>query len=341
MSSFRTRARRLAFGDSNENLSGSEASSSRSSMRSSFSRSPSRNVFRHTSSMSTFEPCSCGNTTAKFSDKPVHITPRRTNRVQKLHRSRPFELFVEALEQDGCVIVQDFVNPQISAQVQSAESQDVSYSDEDRGREPPLDLNELIRESLFADTLYQTLSTHFLTLETISWTSKSIDMNVSKPRPFRSTTRDLNTSSPDSHRISSFNRADTPLHNRHQLTTHYDYQSRRDATLGLLVPELDSLSASIPVRVIPGSHLWDDQKPDIARGVKDVQLHAGEAMIILGSLYHALGNEETTATRPGMPLSRTSSNGAGSFKEKLLHDMWMCCGVYRAEDQIEADEEDV
>lgn len=291
------------------------------------------------------EQCSCG-IDPKLSDKPVQIPPKRTNRVQKIHRSRPFELFVEALEQDGCVIVQDFVNPQIPAQVESAEHKhlesfdDDDYENDSRGRESPLDLNELIRESLFADTLYQTLATHFLTLETIAWQSKNIDLKVSKPRPFRSTTRDLNntTSSHNNENISTFHRADAPLHKRHTATNRYDYQSRRDTSLGLLVPELDSLSGSIPVHVIPGSHLWDDQKPDITRGVKDIQLHAGEAMILLGSVYHAIGGDEP-ASKPS--ISRSSSNlSGGSVKERLLHDMSMCSGVYRPEGEIIVEEDD-
>lgn len=111
--------------------------------------------------------------------------------------------------------------------------------------------------------------------------------------------------------------------------------------MGLLVPELDSLSATIPVRVIPGSHLWDDQKPDTTRGVKEVHLSAGEAMILLGSLYYAVGEDAAVdchAERP--PVSRASSGSGGSCKERLLHDMWMCSGVYRPKDQIVLDEGD-
>lgn len=295
------------------------------------------------------EQCSCGHTdiNTRYSDKPINIAPKRTSRVQRIHRSRPFERFVEALEQDGCVIVQDFVNPQIPAQVESAESKCLEAfnddgDDEFRGRESPLDLNEMIRESLFADTLYQTLATHFLTLETIAWRSKNIDLKVSKPRTFRSTTRDLNNRDENDNHISSFHRADSPLHKRHTATTRYDYQSRRDTTLTLLVPELDSLSGSIPIHVIPGSHLWDDQKPDISRGVKDIELHAGEAMILLGSLYHAIGDQRiSSASKPS--IYRTGSFGSGSgasLKEKLLHDMSMCSGVYRPEDQIIAEDDD-
>lgn len=281
--------------------------------------------------MSIPESCSCNGTSK---DKPAHIQPKRTNRVRKIHRSQPFELFVEALEQDGCVVVQDFVNPQIPAQVESAETvsnAETISEDDNRGREQPLDLNSLIRESLLPDTLYQTLSTHFLTLETLSWSSKSLNMSVSKPTLFKSTTQDLNDQF-SFNSASSFHRSDTTLHTRHHAATKYDYQSRRDVTLGLLVPELDSLSSTVPIRVIPGSHLWDDQKPEITRGVKEVQLHAGEAMILLGSLYHAVG-EETDSERPTMSRSSTGS-GNGSVKEKLLHDMWMCSGIYRAADQI-------
>lgn len=66
-----------------------------------------------------------------------------------------------------------------------------------------------------------------------------------------------------------------------------------------------------------------------------MHLHAGEAMVLLGSLYHAVGEDDEE--RPAMSRSST---GSGSHKEKLLHDMWMCSGIYRGREQIVVDDDD-
>lgn len=317
MSSFRLRARRLAFGDSNEDLS--DGSSTRSSIRTTSSTGSKRGMIGHSSSIS--ETCTCHS-----HEKAAHVVPRKTNRVRRINRSQPFEHFVEALEADGCVIVEDFINPQISQRIQSAGNIPASeLPDERESRSLEFDVHALVRESLRSDSLFQVLSSHFLTLETLSWQNKQAEMNASKPRLSAASTRDLTSST---HASSAFHRADSIHHARHAATPRYDYQSRRDVSLGLFVPELDSLSASIPIKTIPGSHLWDDQKPDIFKGVKDIQLRSGEALILLGSLYHLVGATEY----PRPTMGRADS---GSLRERLMHEVWMCSGIYRSEAEIE------
>lgn len=327
MSSLRARARKFAFGDSTDNLS--ETSSTKSS-RSSMSQSPNRGMIRHSSSLS--EACTCHS--SEKMTKPSHVTPKKTNRVRRINRNQPFEHFVEALEADGCVIVEDFVNPQISERVQDAE--ETTYNSiedlERRTQTINVDVNSLIRESLLSDKLFQTLSTHFLTLETISWKDQQIDMNTTKPTLSSSSTRDLNAST---YEPITFQRADAVYHKRHAASNRYEYQSRRDASIGVFVPELDSLSASIDIATIPGSHLWDDQKPNVSRGVKELQLHAGDALVLLGSLYHRVGSDDFDVETPRPHMSRTSSRSSGTPKEKLVHEIWMCSGVYRASSQVE------
>lgn len=323
MSSFRSRARRLAFGGSNEDLS--DASSTRSSIRSIFSTGSNRAAIRHSSSISA--TCTCHS-----HEKTAHVAPITTKRVRRIHRSRPFELFVEALEEDGCVIVEDFVNPQISQRVQVAEDITASESLEERESRPmTIDIHAMVRESLLSDSLYQVLSSHFLRLETISWQNKQAEMNASKPRVSSSSTKDLNGSINTS---STFHRADSVHHVRHASATRYSYQSRRDVSLGLFVPELNSLSSSIPIGAIPGSHLWDDQKPDVNKGVKVIQLRSGEALILLGSLYHCVSGTENE------PPAIESAD-SGTRKEKLIHEMWMCSGIYRPGAEIEREDTEV
>lgn len=232
------------------------------------------------------------------------------------------------------MIVEDFVNPQISERIQEADQSNFESMEdlERRTRSLNVDVNSMIRESLVSDKLFQTLSTHFLTLETISWKDQQIDMNTTKPTLSSSSTRDLNVSTFEPIRLE---RADAVYHKRHTASHRYEYQSRRDASLGIFVPELDSLSASIDIATIPGSHLWDDQKPDISRGVKELQLHAGDALIMLGSLYHRVGSDDFDVETPRPYMSRSSSRSSGTPKEKLVHEIWMCSGVYRVASEVE------
>ena len=340
MTSLRTRARRLAFGDSTDNLSDTSSTSS-SSLRSKSSSSLVPGVLRHSSSIS--EQCNCG---IQIHEKPQRgslAAPRRTNRVRRIHKSQPFELFVEALEADGCVVVEDFVNPQISQRVHDASEAEIEHQiDEPQPQLTTVDVNALVRESLLSDNLYQTLSSHFLTLETISWQSKDIKLKGNKPRVSSSATKDLNCVDEKTTQNSALHRADSVHHTRHHASTKYDYQSRRETSLGLLVPELDSLSASIPVTTLPGSHLWDDQKPDISKGAKTIELRAGEALILLGSLYHQV-HTTAKAEVTRLWLERQGSNawsGLTTPKEKLMHEIWMCSGIYRPADEMEKESDD-
>jgi ectoine hydroxylase-related dioxygenase (phytanoyl-CoA dioxygenase family) len=67
---------------------------------------------------------------------------------------------------------------------------------------------------------------------------------------------------------------------------------------------------------VPGSHLWGDAKPDFgdgSKGVVDVDMEAGDAFLMLGSLYHA----------------------GGEFRlekgDRMMHIMFCCSGNMRQE----------
>jgi len=87
--------------------------------------------------------------------------------------------------------------------------------------------------------------------------------------------------------------------------------------LGLFVPGCDTTKEIGATRVVPGSHLWGDEKPDFGpdgcKGVVDAEMKAGDAFVMLGSLYH----------------------GGGQFMKdsgsRTVHIMFMCSGVYRQE----------
>ena len=155
-------------------------------------------------------------------------------------------------------------------------------------------------------------------------------MRQCKPQTSASNTIDMHQHHSESE--ASFHRGDSIYHKTHVAARKYDYQLRRDVNLGLFVPGMDSLSASIPIKVVPGSHLWSDTKPDLNKGVKEIHLHGGDALILLGSLYHQTGSDAESR-----PASLRSDSGTP--KEKLMHRIWMASGVYRPVHQL-IDEDD-
>lgn len=111
-------------------------------------------------------------------------------------------------------------------------------------------------------------------------------------------------------------RDDKNHHARHTAAT--SYTKGRDMLLGLFIPDCDTFRENGATRVVPGSHLWDDSRPDFgvdgSKGVVDAELKAGEAFVMLGSLYHGGGE-----------FSKAVGN-------RMVHIMFMCSGVHRQEE---------
>ena len=83
----------------------------------------------------------------------------------------------------------------------------------------------------------------------------------------------------------------------------------REGRVQIMVAVSDFTEANGGTLVIPGSHLWDDERmPQSAEAVPTV-MRAGSALIWLGSLYHA-GGENRTADeyRTGLTIALDASN---------------------------------
>ena len=110
-------------------------------------------------------------------------------------------------------------------------------------------------------------------------------------------------------------RDDKNHHARH--TKAERYSKGRDVLLGLFVPGCDTFKANGATRIVPGSHLWGDDRPDFGpngdSGVVDAELKKGEAFVMLGSLYHGAGQYS-------MPTG-----------SRTVHIFFMCTGVHRQE----------
>jgi ectoine hydroxylase-related dioxygenase (phytanoyl-CoA dioxygenase family) len=71
---------------------------------------------------------------------------------------------------------------------------------------------------------------------------------------------------------------------------------------------------------VPRSHLWGDEKPEFAeKDIVDAEMRVGEALLMLGSLYHGGGAYEK-------PL------GKGGKESRTVYAMFCCSGVHRQEE---------
>ncbi|KAI1097769.1 hypothetical protein F4804DRAFT_326567 [Jackrogersella minutella] len=250
--------------------------------------------------------------------------------IRRLRRSEGLEKFIDALEQDGGVIIEDFadisiinqanaeVKPWIEEQKSSQGAKVGALGGKTRTVTRLVMRSPTVREVFYADPLHQTLCEHFLALETTTWYGKEAQKNISHPLLSISIAFDI----PPGTLAQGLHRDDKNHHARHVHAS--QYSRNRDMLLGLFVPGCSTLRENGATRVIPGSHLWGDEKPDFgpgeAQGVIDAELKKGEAFIMLGSLYHGGGSYEKPVTDNPDSESRT------------VYAMFSCTGVHRQEE---------
>ncbi|RWQ95056.1 hypothetical protein C8Q69DRAFT_468735 [Paecilomyces variotii] len=244
--------------------------------------------------------------------------------IKRIPYSAPREEFISAIEKDGCVIIQNFTTKEKLARAQS-EVQPYLDADGEMSKVGALNggtrtctkligRSKTVREEFFSDPLYQDLSEHFLSLTTTNYYNTEPSTNTTHPLLSIAITMDIRPGAA----AQRLHRDDKNHHARHVRTSSYSYEPHRDMLLGLFVPGCDTTKEIGATRVVPGSHLWGDEKPDFGpdgcKGVVDAEMKAGDAFVMLGSLYH----------------------GGGEFMKdsgsRTVHIMFMCSGVYRQEE---------
>ncbi|KEF60819.1 uncharacterized protein A1O9_02381 [Exophiala aquamarina CBS 119918] len=253
-----------------------------------------------------------------------------THSIKRLSRSSPVSLFIEAIEQDGCVIVTDYsdrttveqaneeVRPWLEKQGEGAVVG--ALQGQTRTVTRLIGKSETVREKFYADPLYQDLCEHFLALETTHYYGDKPSTTTSHPLLSIAITFDIPPGTP----AQGLHRDDKNHHARHAAVQ--SYERRRDVLLGLFVPGCNTTKANGATRVVPGSHLWGDKAPDFGpdgnHGVLDAELEVGEAFIMLGSLYHGGGAYEKAL----------GTAKQGSRESRTVHAMFSCTGVSRQEE---------
>jgi ectoine hydroxylase-related dioxygenase (phytanoyl-CoA dioxygenase family) len=172
--------------------------------------------------------------------------------------------------------------------------------------------SKTVREDFFSDPLYQELCEHFLAIETTAWYGDEGRTNTSHPLLSISIAFDI----PPGTSAQGLHRDDKNHHARHSAVQ--SYHKNRDMLFGLFVPGCDTTKENGATRVVVGSHLWGDDKPDFPEAT-DATMKVGEALIMLGSLYHGGGNYPK-------PLKDSGK------ESRTVYAMFCCSGVHRQEE---------
>ncbi|KAK7754682.1 hypothetical protein SLS62_003239 [Diatrype stigma] len=244
--------------------------------------------------------------------------------VLRFPREAGLQAFIDAVEKDGCVIIKDFtdleslveaqkeVQPYLDASVAESASTVGALNGGTATCTRLVGRSKTAREKFFSDQLYQDIADHFIGLETTTWYGDKPQVNQSHPLLSISITMDSRPGC----QPQQLHRDDKNHHARHAKAD--TYSRGRDMLLGLFVPACDTFKANGATRIVPGSHLWGDDRPDFGpngdSGVIDAELKKGEAFIMLGSLYHGAGHY---------------SIPTGS---RTVHIFFMCSGVHRQEE---------
>jgi ectoine hydroxylase-related dioxygenase (phytanoyl-CoA dioxygenase family) len=97
-----------------------------------------------------------------------------------------------------------------------------------------------------------------------------------------------------------------PLHRDDalHLRTHPGHTSR----VQLMIALSDFTAANGGTQVIPGSHLWDDERAPDQQEVIPTEMPAGSGLIWLGGVYHGGGSNSTDTPRTGVTIALDLGN---------------------------------
>ncbi|MEN0137283.1 MAG: phytanoyl-CoA dioxygenase family protein [Rhodococcus sp. (in: high G+C Gram-positive bacteria)] len=112
-----------------------------------------------------------------------------------------------------------------------------------------------------------------------------------------------------------------PLH-RDDLVFLWRHPNEREATIQIMVAATDFTAETGGTNVIPGSHLWDDNRVPTREEAIPTEMKAGSALIFIGSAYHG-GGENSTEDEFRMGVSMSYDLGILRAQENpfLLYNL--------------------
>lgn len=94
-----------------------------------------------------------------------------------------------------------------------------------------------------------------------------------------------------------------PLHRDDATSLWRHPQYGREARLQMMLAISDFTEENGATRVIPGSHLWDDERMPTQGETVAAQMKAGSALLWVGSVYHGGGANTSASPRTGLTMA--------------------------------------
>lgn len=236
--------------------------------------------------------------------------------VEKIDVNESIDLFINALKKDGVVIVKNFATHQ---DLDNSLKEVQPYLDNDKPWEgklfPPetkrcfrlIGRSKTVREKFFENEVYQKCSEYFLNRTTKNYYDDKPTFYTSLPLLSMSMTMAIGPGG----KAQRIHRDDKNHHATHIKSN--EYIMGNDLLVGLMVPTCKTTVENAATQIIPGSHLWGDDRPPYRDELISAELEKGEAVILLGSLYHCGATNYSNSIRP-------------------MHIMFQCPGMYRQEE---------
>lgn len=236
--------------------------------------------------------------------------------IERIDVGEPIQVFIDALKRDGLVVVKNFASDE---DLDNSLKEVQPYLDADKPWEgklfPPetkrcfrlIGRSKTVRDKFFSHKIYQDLSEYFLARTTVNYYDQQKTTYTSHPLLSMSMTMAIGPGG----KAQRIHRDDKNHHATHMKSD--EYIMGNDVLLGLMVPTCKTTVENAATQVIPGSHLWGDERPPYRDELVSAELEKGEAVILLGSLYHCGATNYSDTIRP-------------------MHIMFQCPGIYRQEE---------
>ncbi|KAL4883015.1 hypothetical protein BJY04DRAFT_31832 [Aspergillus karnatakaensis] len=219
--------------------------------------------------------------------------------IQYVTKDTPLEHIIAHMKRDGFVIVRELVTPadvdQAYAEVHPRLEQwprwDGTFFPKETQRTPNLvSISPTYTRTQMMNPLFQQLCDHFLTTRSWNWWGDERTESVS--RPCLSSTSALRVG--PGARAQPLHRDDYVNHNYIVESDTFDY--RQQIAMTMLVAGSKVTKENGGTQLIPGSHLWGNDRPTAPplSSCVHARMEKGDALILFSSVYHGGGHNTTT-----------------------------------------------
>ncbi|KAF4465157.1 Phytanoyl- dioxygenase [Fusarium albosuccineum] len=220
----------------------------------------------------------------------------------RIHVSEPPDKFIEAIKENGCVIIKNFATLD---QIRSANDETREWLDNDKPWKgalfPPetrrctrlVQRSPTVRNHFLIHPLVKQLTAAFVDKTTKNWYGEKLHVHTSKAQLDQALSMEIGPGAA----AQRLHRDDKNFHGEHTDRTQTGYRTGDDTAIGFLIAGVDVTADNGATMVIPGSHLWGDDRAPKDHEAILATMNRGDAVAFLGSLYHAGGANTTTDDR--------------------------------------------